>query len=63
MAVRYICDRCGETDQVGRFGLNPAVSTPHSTDGLPKFDGELCAVCLKEICKGISDVLASRRRS
>lgn len=63
MAVRYICDRCGETDKVGRFVLSPSVSTPHTTEDMPKFDGEVCGVCLRELCNGITDVLASRRRA
>jgi hypothetical protein len=61
MAVRYICDRCGETDKVGRFTLNPSVSQPHSTGGLPKFDGELCSFCLDQVCQRINEVLKSRR--
>lgn len=65
MAVRYICDRCGETNEtVGRFSLNHlCVSSPDKTDVLPKFDGELCGVCLGQICGMIKEAIASRRQS
>jgi hypothetical protein len=61
MAVRYICDRCGESDGVGRFSSYFAVSTPHGTNGLPKFDGELCATCLSQVCAKIIEAFASKR--
>lgn len=62
MGVRYFCDRCGDVGaNVGRFGLNPCVSTPHKTDALPKFDGEVCGVCLEQLCRLIKDALASKR--
>jgi len=70
MAVRYVCDRCGETDQansgdygktVGRFSLSPAVSQPHKTGDLPKFDSELCGVCLDQVCVLIHAAFKSKR--
>jgi hypothetical protein len=62
MSIRLICDRCGEIDKVGRFTLNPAVSVPHATNALPKFDGELCDVCLTQVCQMIHEALSSKRR-
>lgn len=66
MGTRYYCDRCGVTggqgtEIVSRFTLNTAVAAPHSASNLPKFDGELCATCLSQLCDKIKDALASKR--
>lgn len=63
MATRFICDRCGSEEGVGRVVLSLAVSTPHNAKGLPSFDKDLCGNCLKEVVAMIPHQLMPITRS
>lgn len=63
MAVKFVCDRCGSEDNVGRVVMSMAVSSPHKTEGLPKWDKELCAACLKEVAAMVPASIVPMSRS
>lgn len=59
MATKYICDRCNSEANVGRAKMDMAVSQPHKAQGLPGFDADLCADCLKLVCSALVDAIGS----
>lgn len=61
MAVIYRCDNCGSEDGVGRFTVNIAVSTPHSSGHFPKCDCELCPACLQKTVAAIDNAFPKNR--
>lgn len=65
MAIRYICDRCGEagsdiSGKVGRFTFDVAVSHPLQPK-LHKVDGHLCMTCFDKVVELVKATSASKR--
>jgi hypothetical protein len=52
MSTQYKCDVCSNyMSDPGRTTLSMAVSTPHATAGLPKFDKDLCPRCFEVLLR------------
>lgn len=62
MAVKYVCDNCGIEEGVGRVVLSICISTPLTNAHLPKFDGELCPMCLQRLAATVRDVVTPNRK-